>query len=72
VPRGTIDPAAFVAFLDEHTTVTRGGHPPRARKCINGVPITPNDNRVLRRWRSGAIKHITQQAADAFRARYGL
>jgi hypothetical protein len=68
--RKYIHPETFVNFI--HTNTSMRDVNSRRCKCINMIPISPNDNRVLRRWRSGDVQRITIKAAEAFLDRYGL
>ena len=50
-----------VAFLDAHRlTLIRAGHP---RQTINGIAVTQNNARVIRRWRNEA-SGVTRRAAE--------
>jgi hypothetical protein len=65
-----VHPETFVNFI--HTNTSTRLVNARRCKCINMVPISPNDNRILRRWRSGSVQRITPKAAEEFLGRYGL
>lgn len=67
-----IDPASFVDFLDTQAGYVKGGHPVRNRRCINGVPVTESDLRVIRRWRTGVNDGITIRTAGKLLTRYSL
>jgi hypothetical protein len=66
------DPAALVAFLDERSTHVTGGHPVRERKYINGEPVNETDARMIRRWRKGDIKQVTDDAARRLLRRFKI
>jgi hypothetical protein len=66
------DPAALVRFLDERSAHTTGGHPVRLRKTINGQPISETDARMIRRWRKGDIKAVTEPSARALLRRFKI
>ena len=67
-----LDPAALVAFLDERSTYATGGYPVRQRKYINGHVVSETDARMIRRWRKGDIKGVTQPAARALLRRFKI
>jgi hypothetical protein len=67
-----LDPAELVAFLDERSATTRGGHPVRVRKTINGVMPSETDARMIRRWRKGDIKQVTDDAARRLLRRFKI
>ena len=66
------DPAALVAFLDERSAYTNGGHPARLRKTINGVCVSETDQRMIRRWRTGDIGKVTDASARALLRRFKI
>jgi hypothetical protein len=72
MPRARIDPAALVAFLDTYSKHTVGGHPVRERKTINGEAISETDARMIRRWRKGDIKGVTEDSARALLRRFKI
>lgn len=70
--RQAIDPESLIVYINDHASTATSGSPRRTRKLINGIPITTNDNRTLRRWASGSIEGVTLAAAEAFLHRYEL
>ena len=70
--RVAIDPAVFVAYIDEVSAYHVGGYPVRRRLCIHGTPVLENDARMIRRWRTGKIEGITVRSAEDMLGRYGL
>lgn len=71
-PKAPVDPAKLLAFLDERSEHVRGGHPNRLRKYINGEPVGETDARMIRRWRKGVIKGITEPSARALLHRFNI
>lgn len=67
-----VNPEAFVDFLTAKEHYRVDGLPRRRRLCINGVWVSENDARMIRRWRSGKIEGITLDAATAMLQRYNL
>lgn len=51
--RGGLRAEACVAFLDHYTTENKDG-----QKRINGVVLSPNQRRQIRRWRHGDTAHV--------------
>ena len=72
MPKARIDPAELVAFLDERSDHVTGGHPRRLRKFINGHPVDETDARMIRRWRKGDIKGVTEASAKALLRRFKI
>lgn len=72
MPRARINPAELVAFLDARSTHTKGGHPCRLRKYINGHIVSETDARMIRRWRKGDIKGVTEASAKALLRRFKI
>lgn len=71
-PKAPLEPARLVELIDRHSEYVVSGHPRRRRLCINGIPITDTDARMIRRWRTGTIKGVTLKSADALLERYDL
>ncbi len=71
-PRTSVDPEELVGCLDDASTYVVGGTPNRRRLCINGIPISASDQRMIRRWRAGKIQGVTAKSANALLARYNL
>jgi hypothetical protein len=69
--RRAVNPEAFVAYLTSLESYVVDGVPRRRRLCINGIPVSEADARMIRRWRSGRIEGITVGAAAALLRRYG-
>jgi hypothetical protein len=70
--RRAIHPCNFVAYLDAKSSYIIDGPPRRRRLCINGIPVTPADARMIRRWRQGNIEGITIPCGAALLRRYSL
>jgi hypothetical protein len=70
--RRAVDPDALVDYLTAKQHYVEDGTPKRRRLCINGIPVSANDARMIRRWRSGRIEGITVGAAAALLRRYDL
>jgi hypothetical protein len=70
--RRAVDPDALVQFITAHESYRVDGTPQRRRLYINGVPVSDNDARTIRRWRAGKIEGVTIPAAAALLRRYGL
>lgn len=64
--RGT-DPGVVVAFLDHYTYAD-----PRRIRRINGVRITPAEQRQIRRWRNGDTGAVSKRGLDTILAHFGF
>lgn len=67
-----LSPAVLVAFIDDASQLVTDGIPRRQRLHINCRPVSANDARVIRRWRSGSINGVTKGAAEKLLATYGM
>lgn len=70
--RFALAPVVLVAFIGAHSEHVTDGIPRRRRLTINHCNASPNDVRIIRRWRSGSINGVTTTAAAALLGRYGL
>lgn len=66
-----VNPDAFVAYLTSLESYVVDGEPRRRRLCINRIPVSESDARVIRRWRAGDIEGITVASAAQLLRRYG-
>lgn len=69
--RRAVNPEPFVAYLTSLENYIVDGEPRRRRLCINGIPVSESDARMIRRWRKGDIEGITVAAAAQLLRRYG-
>lgn len=70
--RRAVNPEPFVDFITGLESYVMDDRPPRRKRlCINGIPVSDTDARMIRRWRSGKIEGITVEAAAALLRRYG-
>lgn len=68
-----LDPRVVLAFVDHHTDSRLAGVPARRRKTINGRPLGQGDEaRILRRWRSGRFKSVTEPAVARVLGKFSL
>lgn len=70
--RFALAPAVLVAFIGVHSEHITDGIPRRRRLAINHANASPNDVRIIRRWRSGATDGVTPKAAAKLLGNYGL
>lgn len=69
--RFAYDPAVVVAFLDAYTA-RAAAIGLRPYTTLNAKRLFEDDARIIRRWRSGAIKGVTYHAVSSLLLRYDL
>jgi hypothetical protein len=66
-----VNPGPFVDYITSLESYRMDDRAPRRRRlCINGIPVSETDARMIRRWRTGKIEGITVEAAAALLRRY--
>ncbi len=71
-PKARIRPGHLVEFLDTRSEHRVDGVPRRHRKYINGVTVSETDARMIRRWRKGQIRGVTESSAHALLRRHNI
>lgn len=70
--RRAINPDAFLAYITAKESYIEDGTPKRKRLCINRIPVSDSDARMIRRWRQGNIQAISIPSGAALLRRYSL